>query len=123
NDGLNQTAPVLRHYGDPFRGEIILDQQERPLVATSTMSAGLFTSPGAPQPNIGGGQDGYFFRMDPGLTAMLWATYYGGSGTDAGFGIQTSGTGDIYATGGTTSNNMPMAGTPLNPAFGGNTDG
>jgi len=123
NDGLNQTAPVLRHYGDPFRGEIILDQQERPLVATSTMSAGLFTSPGAPQPASGGGQDGYFFRMDPGLTSMLWATYYGGSGIDAGFGIQTSSTGDIYVTGGTTSNNLPMAGVPFRPTFGGNIDG
>ena len=39
NDGLNQTVPLLRNYGDPFRGEIIMDGQDRPLVATTTTSS------------------------------------------------------------------------------------
>jgi gliding motility-associated-like protein len=123
NDGLNQVAPTNRNYGDPFRGEIILDLEQRPMVVTSTASAGLFTSPDATQPAFGGGLDAYVFRMDPQLTSMLWATYYGGSGIDAGFGIQISSTGEIYITGGTTSTNLPMAGTPANPTLIGGTDG
>lgn len=123
NDGLNQTTPINRNYGDPFRGEIIMDEQERPLVATSTASSGLFTTPDAPQATIGGGLDAYIFRMDPALTTMLWATYHGGSGTDAAFGVQVSSTGEIYVTGGTNSTNLPSAGTPESPTNHGGADG
>jgi gliding motility-associated-like protein len=124
NDGLNQNTPVNRNYGDPFRGEIIVDADGNPLVVTSTASNGLPTTPGAVQTTLQGQLDAYVFRMDPGLTQLLWATYYGGSGIDAGFGIQVSSTGEIYITGGTTSTNLPSAGTPVSPSYGGGqTDG
>ncbi len=123
NDGLNQQTPTDRNYGDPFRGEIILDDQDRPLVVTSTSSVGLFTTPNAVQSAFGGSMDAYVFRMDPNLTSMLWATYYGGAGVDAGFGIQTSSNGEIYITGGTTSTNLPSAGSPVSATFNGGTDG
>lgn len=123
NDGLNQQTPTNRNYGDPFRGEIIMDADEQPLVISSTTSTGLFTTPGAVQPAFGGVVDAYVFRMDPGLTNMIWATYFGGSNVDAGFGIQTSSTGEIYITGGTTSADLPSAGSPAAPAFLGSTDG
>lgn len=121
NDGLNQSTPTNRNYGDPFRGEIILDAQEQPIVVSSTSSTDLFTSPNAVQSTAGGGGlDAYVFRMDPGLTSMLWATYYGGSGVDAGFGVQTASTGEVFITGGTTSSNLPSAGSP---AFASNNGG
>jgi gliding motility-associated-like protein len=123
NDGLNQQTPTNRNYGDPFRGEIILDLEERPMVITSTASTDLFTTPNAVQASFGGSVDAYVFRMDPELSDILWATYYGGAGVDAGFGIQTSSTGEIYITGGTTSTNLPSAGIPANPGFQGGTDG
>lgn len=123
NDGLNQTAPVLRNYGDPFRGEIALDLQERPMVATSTTSNNAPTTAGATQSTNAGGQDGYFFRMNPELTDLEWATYFGGSGTDAAFGIQVSGIGDIYVTGGSTSTNLQMTGTGYDNTANGATDG
>ncbi len=124
NDGLNQQVPTNRNYGDPFRGEIIMDPQEQPLVISSTVSTNLFTSLNAVQTNNAGGVDAYVFRMDPQLTTMLWATYFGGSGTDAGFGIQTSSTGEIYITGGTTSTNLPAGqGTAAFPGLQGGTDG
>ena len=123
NDGLNQTIPVLRNYGDPFRGEIALDLQERPIVATSTMSTNAPTTAGATQSSIGGGQDGYIFRLNTDLSALDWATYYGGSGTDAAFGVQVSSIGDIYVTGGTTSINLQMVGNGFSNFANGNTDG
>ena len=123
NDGLNQTSPVLRNYGDPFRGEIALDLLERPMVATSTTSTNAPVTQSASQPSSGGGQDGYIFRMNPELTEMLWATYYGGSGVDAAFGIQVSSTGHVYVTGGTTSSNAPMVGNGVANTFAGSTDG
>jgi len=123
NDGLNQFTPLLRNYGDPFRGEIIMDQAENPIVITSTTSTNLFTTPGAVQSTFGGGLDAYLFRLDPLLTTMSWATYYGGSGNDAGFGVQISSTGEIYATGGTQSADLLMAGTPASGALAGQVDG
>lgn len=123
NDGLNQTLPLLRNYGDPFRGEIIMDGQDRPLVATTTASTDLFTTPGAPQSTPGGLLDAYVFRMDPSLSNMLWATYYGGNGNDNGLGVQIASNGDVYMTGGTQSTNLTMAGTPFLGAAQGGVDG
>ncbi len=120
NDGLNQSTPTNRNYGDPFRGEIILNQDEQPIVVTSTSSTNLFTTANAVQASLaGGGLDAYVFRMDAGLTSMLWATYYGGSGVDAGFGVQTASNGETYITGGTTSTNLPSAGSPAFASNGG----
>lgn len=123
NDGLNQYTPLLRNYGDPFRGEIIMDLQERPVVATSTASAGLFTTPGASQAALGGGLDAYIFQLDPTLSTMLWATYHGGSANDAGFGVQVSSTGEFYVTGGTQSTDLPVAGVPFSSTHNGAVDG
>ncbi|MBP6311882.1 MAG: PKD domain-containing protein [Flavobacteriales bacterium] len=123
NDGLNQFAPLLRNYGDPFRGEIIMDLAENPIIITSTTSANLFTSPGAVQSTFGGGLDAYLFRLDPFLSTMSWATYYGGTGVDAGFGVQISSTGEIYATGGTQSADLLMTGTPASGVLAGQVDG
>lgn len=123
NDGLNQSAPLLRNYGDPFRGEIIMDAQDHPIIATSTASDGLFTSPGVAQPSLAGGLDAYLFRMDPALTTMTWATYHGGTGLDVGLGVQVSSTGDVFMTGGTQSVDLPLAGSSFAASNAGGVDG
>jgi gliding motility-associated-like protein len=122
-DGVNQSV-LAYNYGDSFRGEVALDPDGNPVVSTSTSSNDIHTSLSAPQSVFGGGAlDGYVFRMDPGLTTMLWATFCGGSGADSGHGVQFSSTGEVYVTGGTTSANLPMAGSPLQSANSGGTDG
>ena len=124
NDGLNQSTALAYNYGDHFRGEIALDAQERPVVATSTQSTNMPVAPGAPQPAYGGGDlDGFLFRLDPDLTALQLATYRGGAQGDSGYGVQFSSTGDIYLTGGTASAGLTMAGSPTQNSFGGGVDG
>ncbi|MCW5899911.1 MAG: gliding motility-associated C-terminal domain-containing protein [Flavobacteriales bacterium] len=123
NDGVN-TSPLYYNYGDPFRGEVALDPDGNPLVATCTASQNMPTSPGAPQDSYAGGPlDAYFCRFDPTLSTLLWGTYYGGVGSDGGFGIQVNSQGHVYVTGGTNSNNLPMMGNPLHPAQLGGIDG
>lgn len=123
NDGLNNDAAVAHNYGDSFRGEIIVDANGDPLVASTTESNDLPVI-GGPQSTYGGGsQDGYCFRMDPALSVMQWSTYIGGSGTDAAYGVQVDSNGEFFVTGGTTSNDLPMAGTPFRATFSGATDG
>jgi len=123
NDGINELSPTSRNYGDPFRGEIVLDATESAIIATSTSSVDLFTTAGTTQSTNAGSQDGYVFRIEPGLAAISWASYYGGSGVDAGYGVQVSSAGEIYLTGGTTSANLPAAGTGAFPAALGDVDG
>ena len=124
NDGLNQGAQLVHNYGDHFRGEIALDAQERPLVASSTQSSDAPTSSAAVQSSFGGGDlDAYLFRLSADLTSLEYATFCGGSGGDSGYGVQVSSAGDIYLTGGTSSSDLPMVGTPFNPSYGGSTDG
>lgn len=123
NDGLNLDQTLAHNYGDPFRGEIIIDAVGDPVVASTTSSLGL-PVPGASQPGYGGGtQDGYCFRMDPGLTNVLWATYIGGGGADAAYGTQVDGNGELYVAGGSTSPDLPMAGQPLQASLTGGADG
>lgn len=121
-DGINIASALYYNYGDPFRGEITLDLAGNPIVATTTTSTNMPVTPGAPQPAHGGGTtDAFFFRMDPGLTTMLWATYFGGSGNDSGYGLQVSSTGDVYCTGGTTSPALSLNGAQN--SFSGAVDG
>lgn len=123
NDGLNQYVPLLRNYGDPFRGEIIIDSGGNPVVVTSTVSTDMPVSSDAQQPALAGGLDAYICRLDPSLSTLLWGTYHGGLSNDAGFGVQQAPGGDIYITGGTASPDLPMAGSPADASFGGEVDG
>lgn len=118
-DGMNLSIPLDYNYGDPFRGEIVLDDQQRPVVATCTISTDIPTTGFA----ASGGQDGYAFRMDPELTTQLWATYYGGVGDDACYSAQLGATGEIFLTGGTVSGDLPMAGIPFTASNQGGVDG
>jgi gliding motility-associated-like protein len=124
SDGLNVGPGLFYNYGDPFRGEIALNGSGEPVVSTSTSSNDLVTTSGAPQSSFGGGsQDAFYFRMNSGLTALLWATYHGGSADDSGYGVQFSSTGDVYCTGGTMSSDMPMAGSSFDASHNGGVDG
>lgn len=123
NDGLNNDAAVAHNYGDSFRGEIIVNEAGDPIVASTTESAGLPVVGGSQAVYGGGTQDGYCFRMDPTLSTLQWSTYIGGSGTDAAYGVQVDSNGELFVTGGTTSNDLPMTGTPFRNTFAGSTDG
>ncbi|MBK8498416.1 MAG: gliding motility-associated C-terminal domain-containing protein [Flavobacteriales bacterium] len=122
-DGLNNNTSLTHNYGDHFRGEIALDANENPVVATSTFSLNMPTTPGAPQAALGGSQDGYVFRMNPALTNLLWATYIGGPGEDSAFGVQFDSNGNVFVTGGTTSAGLPMPGASADNTQNGGVDG
>jgi gliding motility-associated-like protein len=123
NDGLNNAAQITHNYGDHFRGEIALDSNGNPVVATSTNSIDAPVSANAPQPAYGGGaQDGYIFRLNAALTTMLWATYYGGTGSDNALGVQFGNADDVFVCGGTTSANLPLAGISVDPVANGDVD-
>lgn len=124
NDGLNQGAQLVHNYGDHFRGEIALDAQQRPVVATSTQSQDIPVTAGAAQAAYGGGDlDALLFRLNASLTTLEQATYCGGAQGDSGYGVQLGSNGDIYLAGGTASADLDVPAGSFQANYSGGTDG
>ena len=61
------------------------------------------------QPTFGGGYDDAFVsKLNPTGSQLVYSTYLGGSGPDAGLGIAVDGAHNAYITGGTSSTNFPV---------------
>jgi hypothetical protein len=73
------------------------------------------------QPTYGGSGDAFVTEINPSGSALVYSTYLGGSGTDAGSGIAVDSSGNAYVIGVTASANFPTA-NPLQPANGGGDD-
>ncbi|HLG39343.1 MAG TPA: hypothetical protein VI461_06730, partial [Chitinophagaceae bacterium] len=102
----NNTESSLDHnYGDGSRSEVILDGGGNIYVASSTQSAGsgnpvtgaFPVTPGAFQQTFGGGlQDGVVLKFNPTLSALLFSSFLGGDGNDAGYVLSIGPGGDIF---------------------------
>lgn len=121
NDGLN-ISNLNYNYGDVFRGEIILDNNGDVLI-TSTTQSNDFPTFNASDNSLGGSQDAIVAKFNPGLSALYWSTYLGGSNDEAGYSIQVSSTNSIYISGGTNSSNFPATGGHQSSYQGGSADG
>jgi gliding motility-associated-like protein len=121
-DGLNLANKLFYNYGDAFRGEVIVTEQNEIVVASST-TGGTFPMGGpSPQQNAIGGQDGIVFKMNASLSNLQWATYVGGGGDDAAFSVQPDSGGALVVTGGTRGQGFPAVGTPFDGTFNGDVD-
>ena len=87
----------------------------------SSSSSGIATS-GAYQTIPGGSQDAYLTKFNNSGT-LQWATYYGGSGIDYGYGVTTDGSGNVYITGSTQSTSGIATTGTYQTALGGGSDG
>jgi hypothetical protein len=86
---------------------------------------GLPASPGAPQPEPapGGSADAFIAKLNNAGTALLYATYLGGSQWDQGNSIAVDSGGNAYVAGSTTSPDLPVTASALQQAAGGVWDG
>jgi gliding motility-associated-like protein len=108
NDALSTVQNVqIRNYGDTFRGEIVLDKDENVLVVSSTNSTN-FPLQNAYQSTLKGRQDATISQLSPDLSTLQWSTYFGGNAYDAAFSIKPTPDGDVYITGITQSNDLPV---------------
>ena len=113
NEGLN--LGINLNYGDPMRGEVVVDDQDQVFVVTSTQTS---TFPGASGSNLS--SDAVAFSMNANLSNLRWATLIGGNNHEAGYGIKVATNGKVFVTGGTRSTNFPAtAGGLLTSALGG----
>ncbi len=96
--------PLLYNYADEFRGEIITDD-------TSVYVAGFTYSIDFPRSSnsawFGGKEDAVLFSMSSNLNQLKWSQLAGSSGYDAFYGVALGKHGDLYASGGSSSQDLP----------------
>ena len=115
DDGVNFDSTEVGYghlkwnYGDDARSEVQVDNLGNVYVTGNTTSTDFPTTAGALSTTYGGGmQDGVAFKLNSTLSSLLWSSYIGGNGDDAGYVLtfnptQTS----FYIAGGTNSTNFP----------------
>jgi gliding motility-associated-like protein len=107
NDGIIAVRGALTlNYGDQFRGEVNLDENDNIYIASNS------SSPDFPMTNQimshSGYEDGLLVKMDAQLSAMKWGTFIGGDTTDVLFSVKPDGKGGVFVAGGTMSQALPF---------------
>ncbi len=110
-DGLihPEFTPLYYFYADDGRGEIKLDKNENPVIVSITYSPN-FPTLNAFAPTYSGAGDGVVCGLDASLQTLRFATFFGGSGEDACYGLDFStDSSDIIIVGGSLSNDLPVS--------------
>ena len=87
---------------------IAADAAGNTYVTGFTKSVDFPTRPGGFQPLTQGSQDAFVVKISPNGSSLLYATFLGGNGADAGLGIAIDPQGNAYITGRTESTNFPV---------------
>ncbi|NEN23666.1 T9SS type B sorting domain-containing protein [Cryomorpha ignava] len=123
NDGINSATSLKKNYADEMRGEIEIDGDGNIIIGSHTYSDDFPVSESAFQTVKDVGQDGILVRMNPDLSEVLAATFFGGDGADAIYSIDATYDRRITVAGGTTSLNLPTSANAFQTEFGGIADG
>jgi gliding motility-associated-like protein len=123
NDGYNNTSGLdIRNYGDEFRGEVAVDDEDNIYVSSVTNSTN-FPLKNAVQNSRISTTDAVVFKLNANASQLLFSTYLGGNGFDAGYGIQISKLGTFYVCGTTQSTNLATKTGAFSNRNLGNSDG
>lgn len=102
--------------GEDSVNAIAVDGSGNAIVAGGTTSSNFPVSVGALQTKYGGsasgtasGGDAFVAKLNPLGSALIFSTYLGGSGDDAGSSVETDASGNIYVQGATGSPNFPTS--------------
>lgn len=124
NDGMIPHFGVLeKNYGDMLRGDIITDENNNVYISSVTSSENFPAVNGVDVTYNGGPIDALIAKMDPALSALVWATFLGGNGSDASLSIKFDKSKNIFLAGGTNSPNFPSTSGSYQPAISGGADG
>jgi hypothetical protein len=109
---------------DDFGYGIAVDASDNAYVTGLTYSSNFPTTTGALQTTLGGGEgggydDAFVAKLNAGGSVLVYSTYLGGSGDEAGYGIAIDGSDNAYVTGLTYSNNFPTTPGAFRTTLGG----
>jgi uncharacterized protein (TIGR03437 family) len=88
---------------------------------TGTTTSSDFPITDAFQRLMGGVRDAFVTGLAPDGSAAVYSSFFGGAGLDYGYGIAIDPAGDVFITGRTFSEDLPVPGA-VQPAFGGQGD-
>ncbi|HEY0373015.1 MAG TPA: IPT/TIG domain-containing protein [Thermoanaerobaculia bacterium] len=103
-------------------GSLGLDSSNNVYVGGATLSTTFNGVNGSSmQPSSGGGTtDSWLAKLNSSASSITWATFLGGSGSDNILAMAVDASGNIYATGVTTSTSYPgVTGASLQSSYGG----
>ncbi len=106
NDGLNISTILRKNYADENRGEIEIDDNSNVYIVSTTNSTDFPTTQGCFRGSYSGGTDVCVFKMSQDLSTMVWSTYFGGEGDDAGYSLSLAADNSVYICGGTVSSGI-----------------
>lgn len=124
NDGFNLADDTEKNYGDFARGEVIVDDEDNILIASSTYSTNFPVTSGVFQDSNNGDQDGVICKLNADASSLIWSSYIGGAASDGAYSIKKDNTGYFIAGGGTSSSDFPVTSGVWKTTYqGGTTDG
>jgi len=100
---------------------VAVDSSGSAYVTGRTYSTNFPTTAGAYQTTFGGIQDAFVSKLNATGSALVYSTYLGGNGFDAGYEIAVN-SGSTYITGGTNSANFPTTAGAYQTVFNGGVD-
>jgi|GEM_PF-2840668 len=83
----------------------------------SSSIAQIDASTGYDQTHNGGANDGWIAKFSLDGTSMIWGTYLGGDGADGLHALDIDGSGNVYVTGDTRSDNFPTTGGAFDTSY------
>ncbi|MDP1725136.1 MAG: SBBP repeat-containing protein [Bacteroidota bacterium] len=107
--------------GWDFGNGIAADGNGNIAITGYTGSSSSIATSGAYQTSYGGGDDAFIVKLNA-SGGLQWATYYGGSGPDEGYGIAVDSIGNIVITGVTVSASGIATSSAYQTSFGGSAD-
>jgi hypothetical protein len=95
--------------GNDYATGIAVDATGHAYISGYTASIDFPVSSNAFQSSYGGGEfDGFFAKLNPAGSQLVYATYLGGIGNDTAYGVALDPAGNVYLTGQTQSSNFPV---------------
>jgi hypothetical protein len=113
-------ATYIGGSGDDRGAGIAVDALGNAYVTGATGSQN-FPTVAAAYSTLSGPRNAFVLKMNPIGNALLYSTYLGGAGWDAGVAIAVDGSGNAYITGNTQSTNFPLV-NPVQSTLGGTAD-
>jgi MYXO-CTERM domain-containing protein len=93
--------------GEDWGRGIAVDGNGNVYVTGYTKSTDFPTTQGGFDTTLGGSQDAFVTKVNANGQSLAWSSYLGGSSDDYGGGIAVHGSGNVYVTGYTRSNDFP----------------
>jgi uncharacterized protein (TIGR03437 family) len=102
--------------------DVATDAGGNAYVVGSTSSTAFPTSADAYQPNFGGSGDGFFSKLNPDGSTLVYSTFLGGNQVDGINAVTVDASNNVFVTGATSSPNFPKSNGAYQTGLSGNSD-